>query len=234
MIYAFIPARSGSTRLSDKNIRKLAGKPLIGWTLEAAMKSKKIDKVIFSSNSEKYIKIAKDLTSSFKKELLVDHRSETHSGTKSKIFDYLKGELLDKLQFKDGDMLVQLLPTSPLRQAEHIDEAISLAQEKNCGVFAVCEYNFHVSFAFEPLNNNDWKPLFPDSPLLTGDTQSQNQVKYLHPNGSINCLPISLLRQQKPSIYHGCCYYQMDQIDSIDIDDLNTFELSAAIIRSRQ
>ena len=57
--WALIPARSKSKGLKNKNIKKIAGKHLIGYSLITALKCKKINKVIFSSDSKKYIQIAK-------------------------------------------------------------------------------------------------------------------------------------------------------------------------------
>lgn len=233
MIYAFVPARSGSTRLPDKNIRPLAGTPLVGWTLRAAMQSRFVDKIIFSSDSEQYISIAQDLVGAAHKELLIDHRSSDQSGAKNKIYDYLKGDLLNKFNFSDSDWIVQLLPTSPLRQPEDIDAVVELATKNNCGAFSACEYDFHISFGFYPEPDGEWKTVFPESPMLTGNTQSQNQVKALHPNGSVNCLPVWLLKEGGPSIYHGCKYYEMDRAHSVDIDDLSDFELAEALLARR-
>ena len=56
-IIGFVPARSGSTRLKNKNIKIISGKPLIYWTVSKALKSKKFDKIIFSSNSKRYFSI---------------------------------------------------------------------------------------------------------------------------------------------------------------------------------
>ena len=58
-IWAIIPARSGSKRIKDKNIRKIKGKPLIYWTIKQALKSRKIHEVVVSSDSEKIINLSK-------------------------------------------------------------------------------------------------------------------------------------------------------------------------------
>ena len=58
-VVAFIPARSGSTRLKNKNIKKLLHYPLFFWTVKSCIESKKFDKIIFSSDSEKYYTILK-------------------------------------------------------------------------------------------------------------------------------------------------------------------------------
>ena len=57
---AFVPARSGSKRLPNKNIMDLAGKPLLVWTLEACMRAKQIDEVILSTDSMQYYDLARE------------------------------------------------------------------------------------------------------------------------------------------------------------------------------
>ena len=59
-IVALIPARSGSKGVSNKNIRPLAGFPLIAYSIKAALKSKLIDRVIVSTDSEEYAEIARE------------------------------------------------------------------------------------------------------------------------------------------------------------------------------
>tara|TARA_Y100000992_G_scaffold194550_1_gene132249 strand:+ start:87 stop:794 length:708 start_codon:yes stop_codon:yes gene_type:complete len=232
MIYGFIPARSGSTRLPGKNMMDLGGKPLTFWTIDSALQSKKIDKIIFSSNSEQYIKKVNDYFKTNENIFIFDKRDEKHSRTKSKIFDYLKSDLIQKCKLSDNDILVQLLPTSPLRNSKHIDEAVDLCIQSNKGVFSVCEYDFHLSFAME-LENNSWYPLLKNSPLITGNTQSQDQTKYFHPNGSINCLPVNLLKKKNSSIYIDCIAYLMDKIDSFDIDTHSDLKIVEAILGYR-
>ena len=58
-IVAFIPARSGSKSIKNKNIKLLKGKPLLAWSIESCIKSKFIKDIIVSTDSKKYAKIAK-------------------------------------------------------------------------------------------------------------------------------------------------------------------------------
>ena len=67
---AIIPARGGSKRLPRKNLLDLCGKPLIAWSIEAALKSKYISKVIVSSDDEEILNIAKEYKADFIKRLL--------------------------------------------------------------------------------------------------------------------------------------------------------------------
>jgi len=111
-VIGFIPARSGSTRIKDKNVRFLMNRPLIYWTVMKAIKSKKFHKIIFSSDSNRYYKI---LIKYLKKDnvnfhnLIFDKRNINHAKKKSKIFDYLKHDLLKKFNFHKQDLLVQML-----------------------------------------------------------------------------------------------------------------------------
>ena len=93
---AFIPARSGSKRIPNKNIKILAGKPLLIWTLEACIASKKISTVILSTDSKKYISIAKNYIQNDK--LKFDFREPSDASDSIKIFDYL---VLKKTKFSE-------------------------------------------------------------------------------------------------------------------------------------
>ena len=150
-IICFIPARSGSTRVKDKNIKLINGKPLIYWTVYKAIKTKLFNTIIFSSDSTKYYKtlikfLKKDQLNY--KNLVFDKRDLIHSKTKSKIFDYIKFDLPKKFKLKNDDLLVQMLPTCPLRSIKTIKKAVkySITSNKNC--FSACEYDFHLSFGF--------------------------------------------------------------------------------------
>ena len=219
-IICFIPARSGSTRIKNKNIRLINARPLIYWTVSKAIKSKKFDRIIFSSDSDNYYNI---LTKYLKKDklnyknLIFDKRSIAHSKTKSKIFDYLKYDLLKKFNFKKNDLLVQMLPTCPLRSIKTIKEAINLSIINKKNYFSACEYDFHITFGFS-INGNNWKPVFKKSPMVTGSTQSQSQKKYYHPNGVINCLYVGSLNKKTKSIYQDAKPLIVSRNESFDLD----------------
>jgi len=220
-IICFIPARLGSTRVKNKNIRIINGRPLVYWTVFKALKSKQFDQIIFSSDSDKYYKILikylkKDKISH--KNLVFDKRDINHSKTKSKIFDYIKFDLIKKFNFKKNDLLVQLLPTYALRSIISIKKAIhfSITNKKNC--FSACEYDFHITFGFSLDKANKWKPAFKKSPMITGNTQSQSQKKYYHPTGLINCLYIRSLTKKNKSIYYDASPIVIPKSESFDLD----------------
>ena len=226
-IICFIPARSGSTRIKNKNIRLIDGRPLIYWSVSKAIKSKIFDQIIFSSDSDKYYNI---LTKYLKKDklnyknLIFDKRNIIHSKTKSKIFDYLKYDLLNKFNFKKNDLLVQMLPTCPLRSIKTIKEAINLSIINKKNYFSACEYDFHITFGFS-INGNNWKPVFKKSPMVTGSTQSQTQKKFYHPNGVINCLYVGSLNKNTKSIYQNAISLIVPRSESFDLDTEDDLKL---------
>lgn len=227
-IIAFIPARSGSTRIKNKNIRLINERPLIYWTVSKAIKSKIFDKIIFSSDSEKYFKI---LIKFLKKDrlniskIIFDKRDVNHSKTKSKIFDYIKFDLINKFKLKKNDLLVQMLPTCPLRSINSIRKIINFSILKNTNSFAACEYDSHITFSFYLNKNDKWKPTFKKSPMLTGKTQSQTQKKYYHPSGVINCLFVKYLGINNFSIYQRALPFIVPRSESFDIDNEDDFNI---------
>ena len=120
-ILAVIPARSGSKGLPDKNIKELAGKPLIAYSILAGIKSKLIDRVIVSTDSDEYASISKDYGAE-----VPFIRPNEYSDDNSTDYDFVK-HLLDWLAEYEGntpDYIVHLRPTTPFRDPKVLDNAI--------------------------------------------------------------------------------------------------------------
>ena len=234
-VICFIPARSGSTRIKNKNIKFLDGRPLIYWTVSKAIKSNKFNKIIFSSDSEKYfLKLVKYLKKDKLKinNLIFDKRNKDHARTNSKIFDYLKYDLIKKFNLRKNDLLVQMLPTCPLRSVKTIKKAISYSIKNKKNYFSACEYDFHLSFGFS-IHGKKWKSVFKNSPMINGNTQSQKQIKYYHPNGVINCLYVETLKRTIKSIYHGALPLIIPKSESFDLDTLDDLKILRVFFKKR-
>jgi len=231
LIYAFVPARSGSSRLKDKNFLMLENKCLFEWSIDTANKSTEIQRIIFSSDSDKYIEYAKSIE--LNKKLIIDKRSSTNANSKTKIYDYLKGDFLkNNVYLKEEDYILMLLPTQPFRKLDDIRKIVELNKKTKKNIFSARQYDFHVSFAFELQGKNQYKPLFSDSPLLTGSTRSQDQVNYLHPDGSIYLVSVKSLKEKNlKSIYSGALPFKSTSKYHIDIDDEQDFELARALAK---
>ncbi len=122
-VIAIIPARSGSKSVTDKNIKLLSGHPLIAYSIVAAKLSKEIKRVVVSTDSEEYAEIAKKYGAE-----VPFIRPEIYSKDSSTDRDFFIHAMN---WFKDNENTVpeywvQLRPTTPLRNPEKIDKAISM------------------------------------------------------------------------------------------------------------
>jgi len=232
-VIAFIPARSGSTRIKNKNIKKLGKYPLFFWTVLSAIKSNAFDKIIFSSDSIEYFSILenelKKLNLKKRSKIIFDKRKKKNARKKSKIFDYLRGNLLKNFEFKTNDIIVMMLPTCPLRKISTIRECLKLSKKRKSNVFTVTSYDYYVSFALNVKKNLKWSALMKSSPTITGNTQSQNQKKFFYPTDSVDCIFVKNLKKMKTVYDKGLCYIT-EKKEAIDIDDEYDFELCKKLI----
>lgn len=214
---AFIPARGGSKRLPRKNVLPLAGKPLINWSIEAGKKSQYIDRVFVSTDDKEIADVACQLDA----ELPELRPAELASDT-AKTEDVLLYSL--KKFAPDVDVVVLLQPTSPLRTAEHIDEALELFMEQEAfSVVSVtpCEH--------PPL----WSNTLPKDNSM-GDfirpealSRSQDISQYYRLNGAIYIFDVKKLREHNEIRYTSETYaYVMDNDVSFDIDTEIDFDLA--------
>ena len=183
---AIIPARGGSKRLPRKNILDLCGKPLISWSIEAALKSKYISKVVVSSDDEEILNISSNFGAD-----IIKRPYELANDTAT-TFDTVK-HTIDN--FENYDYIVLLQPTSPLRNENQIDEAIELLEEKQAdAIVSVCEMDH------SPL----WSNILPEDGNMRGflreeilNKRSQDLEKYYRLNGAIYiCKTYKLLKNK--------------------------------------
>ena len=118
-IWVFIPARSGSKTIKNKNIKKLNGYPLISYTLNTAKRLKFIKKIVFSSNSKKYHRLAKNYA-----KIESHYRSNNSSKDLSSDFDVFKEYVNYKLKKKEKipEFFLHLRPTTPLRKIKTLEK----------------------------------------------------------------------------------------------------------------
>jgi CMP-N,N'-diacetyllegionaminic acid synthase len=216
---AIIPARGGSKRLPRKNLLDLCGKPLIAWSIEAALKSKYISKVIVSSDDEEILNIAKEYKADFIK------RPDELASDTATTFDALKHTLKNVGKY---DYVVLLQPTSPLRSEKHINEAIELLKEKNAdAIISVCEME-HSPLWSNTLNEDLNMSNFLRDEVL--NKRSQDLPKYYRLNGAIYiCKTEELLENKGFFIKENIYAYKMDKKHSVDIDEEIDFIIAREI-----
>lgn len=141
-ILGVIGARSGSKGVPDKNIRDLAGKPLLAWIIEAAKRSKYVTRLVVSTDSEKYAAIAR----SFGAETPF-LRPEEISGDRATDFEYVS-HATRWLRENEGytpDIVVRMMPTVPLQSSDDIDSCVEklLADREAHSAVVVAEARQH-------------------------------------------------------------------------------------------
>ena len=226
---AIIPARSGSKGLPDKNIRLVNGKPLIAYTIEAALQSGCFDTVHVSTDSEKYAEIAREYGADEPFLRSPELASDTASS-----WDAVR-EVLAKYSAlgKTFDTMMLMQPTSPLRTAQDVKDAYALMQEKNAkSVIAVCEVDH------SPL----WCDMIPDSGNMKGFGRKdiawvtrQELRPFYRVNGSIYLLSVDGVSVPADDrIYEDDCYALfMDRKKSVDIDSEDDLAMVEFLISRR-
>ncbi|MEA4821530.1 MAG: acylneuraminate cytidylyltransferase family protein [Erysipelotrichales bacterium] len=219
---AIIPARGGSKGLPNKNIKLLNGKPLIAYTIEAALSSKYIDRVVVSTDSEEIAKISINYGAEvpfLRPSYLASDKSDALD-----TFIYTINKLYQSPNQISQFIILQ--PTSPLRNSNHIDSACELFFDKNAdSVISVCKTK---PLEWAILINNDSK-LREALPTTLNNRQDFKDV-YI-PNGAIYILDWNKFKSQRKYYFDNTYPYIMDKISSIDIDDVDDFKLVSAVTK---
>ena len=167
-----IPARGGSKRLPRKNVLPLAGKPLICWSIEAALQTGLKARILVTSEDEEILTIA----GRYADQAVVAHRRPDALATDTATTADTLIEAVESEQ-KEGrapDALILLQPTSPLRTASDILAAVSTFQEGGCEdtVVSVCEVDHPTA----------WVGVIGDEALFRGADLSGNCLLYTSPS----------------------------------------------------
>ncbi len=224
-ILAIIPARGGSKRIPKKNIKLLDNKPLIWYSIKAAMKSKFIKKIIVSSDNSEILKIAKNIGAETIK------RPSNISGDKAKTITTLKHvvKTVEKEGFKP-DILVLLQATSPLRNSKHIDEAIKkFIKQKADTVIGVTKRDLYPNWILKKESNGQVKFIIKNN---FNKIRSQNQSETYEINGAIYVISRNVLKNSKDYAIGKKIYpYVMKKIHSFDIDEIEDFMIVESIMK---
>lgn len=216
-ILAIIPARGGSKGLPGKNIKPLCGKPLIAYTIEAALKSERISRVIVSTDYEEIKNVAQ--TYGAEVPFLRPDFLASDTASSSDVFKYTI-ERLEREENLKIDEFVVLQPTSPLRTSIHIDEAVDLFFSKEANaVVSQCEEHHSIFWHKTIDEQGKLKSIFEGNFIKN----RQEIKKTYYPNGAIYIFNREYLFNT--SDFTTDCYaYVMDREFSVDIDTIDDFQ----------
>lgn len=219
-VLAIIPARGGSKGIPRKNIRMLAGKPLIAWTIEEAKKSKYIDRLILSSEDEEIIKVAKEWGCEVPFVRPAELAKDDTPGIEP---------VLHAISMLPGyDYVVLLQPTSPLRLVDDIDGCIETCVSSSApSCVSVTEVNQHPYLMYKIDKTGSLEP-FRDQKKEIYRRQDLPLVYIL--NGAVYFAESHFLRKNRSFLKPLTKAFVMARERSLDIDnevDLRFFEILA-------
>lgn len=225
---AIIPARAGSKRIKDKNIKNLAGKPLIYYTINAAKESilsKEENRIYISTDSEKIKLIAEDLGGN-----VPYLRSEEFANDTACSFGFIK-EMVDFVsedaEFPENIILLQ--PTSPLRRSEDIDNAIRKFEESKSDFLVSITQVMEHPYYFYRINDGVLIPFTEEYEDELFRSQELEEVYRL--NGAIYIANTKEYLSRKTFLTPETDYYVMPKNRSIDIDNEDDWRLAEFLLK---
>ena len=211
--------------MPGKNILPFCGKPLIAWTIEAALECKYLDRVIVSTDSEEIAETARSFSAEVPglrpRELALDNSSAID------VYIYLWKKLTGKAKSNPVPFVV-LQPTTPLRTTEDINNAVKLFLEKEAdSVISVSEASHPPVWAKKIDENGILKDYFKTADSLAN--RQQIPAAYM-PNGAIFILTNSLVTEKRTYYSDKTYPYIMPFERSIDIDNIWDFRIAEHIM----
>jgi len=219
-IVAMIPARLGSTRVKNKNLRLINKKPLIQYIIDTAIKSKLLDQIYVNSESEIFRNISKKSGIEFYK------RSEKLASDTATNDDFA----LDFMENVECDVLIQLLATSPFLSAEEIDGFISkMIEEKYDTMVSVYDVRIESIYKGNPINFIQNKKTPPSQLLEPVKAYACGIMGWKVGNFRENI-------KKYGAAYHGgdgkIGFFEIKGFSTVDIDNEEDFVLAEAIAES--
>ncbi len=224
---AIIPARSGSKGLPDKNIKLLAGKPLLAYSIEAAAGAEIFDEIMVSTDSEMYGEVARKWGASVPFLRSRENSSDTASSWEA-VEEVLR-RYEEQGRFFDTFCLLQ--PTSPLRGDRDIIAAYDLYREKKAAaVVSLCEVE-HSPRWCNTLGEDMSLENFVDREDIC---QRQSLETYYRINGAIYIADVKKFKEDHFIYKKGAFAYIMDAKSSVDIDTELDFRYAETLLGYRK
>lgn len=223
---AVIPARGGSKGIPQKNIRILAGKPLIAWTIEAAKQALCVDRVVVSTDDQQIADIAR----AWGAEVPFMRPAELAKDDTPGICPLIHAvRWLEENEGYYPKYVMLLQATSPLRTSGDIDQAYELAVEKKAdGVVSVCEAQRHPYWMKRIAPDGLIAPFMENTPH---SIRRQDLPTAYGLNGAIYLVTREVLLAKETFFTDQTYGYIMPPERSLDIDNMWEFQLTELVIK---
>lgn len=223
-VLAVVPARGGSKGIPGKNLVDLCGRPLVGWTVAAALDSTAVTRVVVSTDSPE-IASAAVATGAEVPFLRSAALSDGDVHAVHVVLDVVEG--LERSEGYQPDIVLMLLPTTPLRRGSHIDDAVDRVRADPTGtVVGVYRWNRYLT----NLRHERDGRLVPAVPAPHYNVQRQQQEPVYVVNGAMFAAATNVLCVHRSFHIEGAVPYVMSEEASIDINDEHDLERARAAI----
>jgi CMP-N,N'-diacetyllegionaminic acid synthase len=221
---AIIPARGGSRGVPRKNIRLLCGKPLLAYTIEVALRSKRLDRVIVSTEDGEIAEVSRR----YGAEVISRPPELAQDDTPSlPVYQHVIRHLEGTEDYR-AEIIVILQPTSPLRLVEDIDRAIEDFLKGRCdSVVSVCEVEHPPQWMYT-LVRNRLKPITNDGENVT---RRQNVPKVYRLNGAVYVTSRDIIMKENRVLGRDTAAHIMSPERSVDIDTELDFKLAELLMK---
>ena len=210
-VLAIVPARANSKRIPGKNKKNFLGKPLIQWSIEAALQSECVTDTVVSTDDLDILDYQKKYPN-IKFVKRPDHLAlDTTSGV-APVLDLLQS------QFSGYDYVILLQPTSPLRTSKHVDDAFNeLIKSKKTQLVSVKPVSDVLSHAV--VKNGEEVSFLKER---VTDLPEQSLIKVL--NGALYITDVKTLLKTEKFMGNDVLLFEMDEFVSVDIDLPNDWQ----------
>ena len=225
MMIAVIPARGGSKRLPRKNVLEFLGRPLIGFTIDAARNSGCFDRVLVSTEDEEIAEVARQCGAD------VDRRPNDLATDQARAVDVCLDLLVrERSVGRSWPVMACLYATAPMRTAADIRQTAALLEPRRCDfAMAVSRFPLPPHQALKRGSDSSLSPMWPD--LI--DRRSNELPELVVDNGSTYVVDVSAFEQHKTFYGPTLRGYEMPRDRSVDIDTREDFEAALRIAGAR-
>jgi CMP-N-acetylneuraminic acid synthetase len=226
-VLGLIPAKGSSTRVSRKNLRLLGGKPLLQWTIDAARRSGRLDRIVVSTEDERAAEIARAAGAD------VPFTRPAHLAQDPYGVVDVCLHALDELEAGGDrfDHLVVLLPTSPFRTSRHIAEALDLYYKLGSHFVMSVTRLDHSILSAHVLRDGFMEPLHPEwSGRLGARARKAELPQIVKSNGAVTVAGVQRFRSERSYYAYPLAAYPMPWPAGLDVDTEDDLVVAEALL----
>lgn len=227
-VLGLVAARGGSKGLPGKNIKPLLGRPLIAWTIGAALAAPSLDAVVVSTDDADIAAAAQSAGAR-----VPFMRPPELAGDTASSVDVVLHAIDTLAQAGERfDLVVLLEPTSPLREADDIERSLALlVSERVEAVVSVCRAEaVHPAFMYRRDERGRLQPFLERQP--TGLRRQEIEALYFL-EGTVYVSRIEALRSRRSFYHEQTASYEVPKWKSLEIDDMDDFLMVEALLKHR-